>query len=162
MREDDYDEIVKKVILKDDQYVQKEYAETWLYNNLVCNPDKRALDDMRSQEVDTQDLMQNTSILYHSESIIEMQILCTITVLAYANALGQKLEGSSAIFTAFFLEHTFSYAFTVFRDWEIERHGKLDLNGVLRGPKEAIIKPIQILLDCLLTGFSMNYLMNLT
>ena len=120
--------------------MDKSDSEKWLYDNLVCNTRKKNLDDQRDQEMDSQDLMQNTSILYHTESIIELQILGTIAVMIVSKMHGQELQESTFIYTCLLIEHTISYFATIFRQWEIEHHGKLDIHGIMRGPKEAVIK----------------------
>lgn len=132
--------MLKKVILNETQKVDKNAAEKWLNDNLICHPRKKDLDGQRSSEIDTQDLMQNTSMLYHTESVLEMQIFTTIAVILYSNKLGLSLDGSKPILIAFFIEHIFSYFCTLFRKWELEHYGQLDINGILHGPKETLLK----------------------
>ena len=88
------------------------------------------LDKQRQNEVSTSDLMQNTSLIYHSESVLEMQFLCLVTLFLWAdNDIGK----SGVIMVALIIEHIFAYMSGIFRKWEIENFGKLDVNGVSRG-----------------------------
>jgi hypothetical protein len=50
----------------------------WIKRCLVGNIAKADLDDERKKETNSLDLMQNSSIIYHTESILEMQIACLI------------------------------------------------------------------------------------
>ena len=45
---------------------------------------------------------------------------------------------------AMLIEHSLSYVFALFRAWEIDHKGKLDVSGIMRGPKETILKSIEI------------------
>lgn len=74
--------------------------------------------------------MQNTSLIYHSESVLEMQFLCLITIYYWGQH--ENTGGSGIILLALIIEHIFAYISGVFRKWEILNYGKLDVNGVLR------------------------------
>lgn len=58
--------------------ISKERAPAWIKNNVVGRIAKRDLDTERIRETNVLDMMQNTSILSHPESIIEMQIIACI------------------------------------------------------------------------------------
>ena len=45
---------------------------------MVGNITKEMLDNERTNETNTLDMMQNSSIIYHTESLLEMQILCLV------------------------------------------------------------------------------------
>ena len=51
---------------------------------LVGKLTKADLDDERMKETNSLDMMQNTSIIYHTESILEMQII-TLAVFYILN-----------------------------------------------------------------------------
>ena len=61
-----YDDIVKE------HHVTPEQSEMWIKNNVVGRITKKDLDSERVRETNLQDMMQNTSIINHPESIIEM------------------------------------------------------------------------------------------
>ena len=44
----------------------------WIQDCVVGNITKYELDDERANETNTLDIMQNSSIIYHMESVIEM------------------------------------------------------------------------------------------
>lgn len=50
----------------------EEDAPRWLKNCVVGRVSKKDLDDERMKETNSLDLMQNSSIIYHTESILEM------------------------------------------------------------------------------------------
>lgn len=66
--QDSYDNI------KAEHHVIPDDAEMWIKNNVVGRITKKDLDNERVRETNLQDMMQNTSIINHPESIIEMQI----------------------------------------------------------------------------------------
>ena len=74
----------------------------------------------------------------------------------------EDLKGSKVILTTLLIEHTFAYASTLFRAWEVDYEGKLDVNGIMRGPKETILKSIEVFVDCIIVGYSINFVLNLS
>lgn len=96
------------------------------------------------------------------ESLIEMQILTGIAVLVVTkNFKIEKVEGSDHIIIALLCEHVFAYISTLFRAWEIDHHGKMDVNGIIRGPKESILKSFEVFVDCLIVGYSAHFILTL-
>ena len=75
-------------------------------------------------------MMQNTSIVYHTESLLEMQFLCLITIIYLQRSSAVEFEDSerilysdTMILIALVVEHIFSYSAAIFRNWDIERNG---------------------------------------
>ena len=106
--------------------------------------------------------MQNSSIIYHSESILETQILCLIaSSLAQVN-LGQEqknlLSQNGFLMGALLWEHIFSYAFHLFRVHDIKYNCKIDINGVKRAPRESLLQSVEIFFDCMLIGYVIKHL----
>lgn len=60
---------------KSDYLVPPNEAADWIKENVVGNIDKTQLDEERVHELRKVDLMKNTGIIYHSESIYEMQFI---------------------------------------------------------------------------------------
>lgn len=58
--------------------VKPEDAQHWIKTCFVGCISKSDLDDERARETNQLDLIQNASILYHTESILEMQMGCLI------------------------------------------------------------------------------------
>lgn len=52
--------------------IEAENSHVWLRRCLVGKITKAELDDERMKETNSLDMMQNTSIIYHTESILEM------------------------------------------------------------------------------------------
>jgi len=48
---------------------------------------KKTLDEQRKKELNKMDLMHNTSIVYHTESILEVQLMMIIFVITYESAI---------------------------------------------------------------------------
>ena len=44
----------------------------------------------------------------------------------------------------------------IFRDRDIKRNGKLDVNGVMRAPVESLLKSLEVFIDCVLCGYVLN------
>ena len=66
--------------------VPQEESIEWVKKNIVGNIRKHELDDERMKETNALDMMQNSSIIYHTESILEMQ-LCLILAMFYLTDL---------------------------------------------------------------------------
>ena len=69
-------EALDKINSKQD--ITKEESRDWIKSCMVGNITKADLDDERARETNQLDLIQNASILYHTESILEMQIACLV------------------------------------------------------------------------------------
>ena len=80
----DFDIIKEKVDNQEKlNFVEVIDSQEWIKNNLVGSICKRDLDQQRLKESNGLDQMQNTSFIYHPESLIEMQIICTMAILYY-------------------------------------------------------------------------------
>jgi len=105
-------------------------------------------------------MMSSTSIIYHSESILEMQILCI--GLVYLTSTHNTTSTYSVILAILFIEHLFSYFVRYFRSWEIKHYGKVDVNGVTRAQKEAVLASMEIFVDCVILGYTLNTFLGLS
>ena len=106
-------------------------------------------------------MMQNTSIIYHPESLLEMQIICWCVIKFYfgVEEANNHTDISNIIMWALIVEHLFSYSSGVFRQWEIRKNGMLDRDGILRGKYESIMKSVNIFFDCVLVGYALKHFM---
>jgi hypothetical protein len=72
--------VIIKILLNAEDYnniknrkeMREEEAANWIKRCVVGRVTKRDLDDERMKETNSLDLMQNSSIIYHTESILEM------------------------------------------------------------------------------------------
>ena len=107
--------------------------------------------------------MQNTNFVYHPESLIEMQIICLLSIFAYENRNNFSdidiNDSSNTIMLTLLIEHIFSYICAFYRSYDIEKNGKIDINGVKRASKELFIGNIQFFIACIIIGFSINHYM---
>ena len=55
-------------------------ATKWIRQNVVGYISKKDLDLQRNDEINNSDFMANQNIIYHIESILEMQFICLILV----------------------------------------------------------------------------------
>jgi hypothetical protein len=55
--------------------------------------------------------------------------------------------------TILLVEHVLAWFAQLFREYDIKCNGKVDVNGLLRAPRESVLGTIQVFVDCLLTGF---------
>ena len=60
------------------------------------------------------------------------------------------------IILALLIEHLASYFIAYFRQYDIERYGELDIQGVPQAKRESAIANIQYLFVCLIVGFSVK------
>ena len=124
---------------------------------------KKELDDMRMRETKALDMMQNTSIVYHPETILEMQILVIVAAYLTTNwwkpkkNYGSLSESNSAdtLLAILLVEHVISYIFCYYRKWEIDHQDKLNLSswGNEYGPKEYCLRIFEMILDILIFAF---------
>jgi hypothetical protein len=92
-----------------------------------------------------------------------MQLVCLLYVLLRNNGENFKLENitdDTLILYALLIEHIFSYCASIFRAIDIERNGKMDVNGIMRAKTETILSYIEIFYDCIIFGFALNFFMN--
>jgi hypothetical protein len=68
-------------------FVDENDSIAWIQRCLVGGIDKAQLDKQRQGECNSLDIMQNTNIVYHPESLIEMQIMCLGSIFFYINRM---------------------------------------------------------------------------
>ena len=166
MTEEDYDHAFKMMVLEQKKIVPPDDAVRWIEQNLHGGITKDKLDAQRFKEVNQLDMMMTTSLIYNSQSIIEMQIFIIIHVMWFHNMIDKQhrvyeSRGYFIICICLLVHHLFSYVASVFRKWEIEKYGQVDVNGVLRAQKESFLSTIEIFAGCLITGYTINYFVHL-
>lgn len=72
LTENHFIELFKKVLTNAEKIVEESEAEKWINECVVGGINKLRLDKQRNMEVNQLDMMQNTSIIYHSESMLEV------------------------------------------------------------------------------------------
>ena len=63
---------------------------------------------------------------------------------------------------ALFVEHICSYIFDIIRGIDIEANGKPDQRGVYRAILEQNLQTIEIFIDSLLLGYTLNAMKNMS
>ena len=110
----------------------EEDAPRWLKNCVVGRVSKKDLDDERMKETNSLDLMQNSSIIYHTESILEMQTMCLAVLIFlhhywatpdkrdYPEPTNEGILVSPMVLMYVFLgEHIMVYIFGIFRTYDL-------------------------------------------
>ena len=150
--------------IKNGNKIAVEDATEWLRRSLVGNIKKGDLDDERMNETNSLDMMQNSSIIYHTESILEMQVMVLILVkvlsaffyekLNYgtlsqdSNFLGIKnADFSNILMIVLLVEHVMSYTFGIYRDYELKHKGTPNKYGITTAPCESRLRYIEIFVD---------------
>jgi hypothetical protein len=93
-------------------------------------------------------MMQNTNFVYHPESLIEMQLICVFLVYVLNNGIFysyspsswkayEHSDSSNFIMFTLLCEHIFSYLIAFFRHYDINKNGRMDINGVKRASNES-------------------------
>jgi len=151
-------------------YLEPKQATGWMNRSLKGNITRAELDDARIKEINGMDMMQNSTISYHPESIMEIQLMgliCFSYLLPLPGTASiiedaeKKVPISWGIVYALIAQHTLSYFISFFRKWEIKYHGKTDLNGIIRGKVESLMGTIEVLVSSVICGYLMNYLIGL-
>ena len=149
-----------------------ERAIKWIEANIVGGITIEQLRETRRQEMNIGDMMQNYTIATNLQCIIQMQIMC-LFALSYLPGLDslhvkecETCEADHAetsiktfrILYALMFDHLFSYAILLFRNWEINKYGKLDIYGVMRAKRESNLAILEIFFKCFLFGYAANYI----
>ena len=112
------------------------------------------------------DMFCNSSIVYHTESILEMQLMM-LGLTYYLNWLWAekrvygvhsrkdiepsinmtKESFTKVLVYILFAEHILSYIFGIFRDWEQSKYGKPNKYGIVSAKWEFRLKIFEVLLD---------------
>ena len=160
----------------DGVYIEEEDAVEWIKTYLEGNIDKVQLDDQRHQETIGLDMLQNTNFVYHPESLIEMQIVCLVLIYMSNNGLlaqgndypapgeiwqdiSKDKSSSNFIMFTLFIEHVLSYLIAYFRFYDIEKNGRMDINGVKRATNESKLSSLQFFIGCIIIGFTLNHML---
>jgi hypothetical protein len=75
----DFVKMFHRKLLKEPCLVPPEESQKWIKNNVVGNYTQKDLDVLRLREVATLDMLASSGIIYHCESITEMQLLGLMT-----------------------------------------------------------------------------------
>ena len=68
------------------------------------------------------------------------------------------LTQDKIILVTLIVEHIFSYCASIFRNWDIERNGKMDVNGIVRAPTESMLANIEVFFDSIIFGYTVNHM----
>jgi len=77
-------------LIENDMEVDPEQSINWVRKCVVGRITKNELDDERVIETNSLDIMQNSSIIYHMESVIEMQMLTLIFCYYFTDMWAEK------------------------------------------------------------------------
>jgi hypothetical protein len=141
--------------IKKGEVVSEKMATGWIKRCIVGSISKLDLDNERMKETNSLDMMQNSSIVYHTESILEMQMLCLITMVVLNQFWLEKKaymtvgngDTATLLIILLLVEHVMSYCFGIFRDYEIEKNGKPNKFGIEYAPTEFCLRIFEILVD---------------
>ena len=123
--------------------VKPEKSIEWVRKCIVGRITKAELDDERVLETNSLDIMQNSSIIYHMESVVEMQLLVLITCMYFSDIWAEKhsygtitpdsgifkgntLQASKTMMIILACEHVIAYFFNLYRNYDIGKAGIID------------------------------------
>lgn len=107
------------------------------------------------RETNALDMMQNSSIIYHTESILEMQICCLIAMIllteywSEVRGYGAHAGKPTSLLLMYALigEHLFSYIFGIFRNYDLKHNGEKNKHGIESAPTEKKLRFLEIIVD---------------
>jgi hypothetical protein len=115
--------------------------------------------------MNSMDMMQNCNILYHPESIVEMQIICLLTIVYYQYLLVGQFpiefnanSEQSVIIIALFVIHILQLFYWTFRRFDISHNGEIDKFGSRRARRETQLGQFEFFIICIIIGFSLHAL----
>lgn len=147
------------------RFVRESEALDWMHRCVVGKITKERLDAQRQAEVNANDMMQNTSIIYHCESISGTQLLVLLIIWLYAGwevpehlkhfeeKLVPVMDMQQVIMVLLCIEHATCYFIEMFRRWEVDKSGIHDVNGIPRAPIESWLSLVQYFYIFFLIGF---------
>lgn len=164
--------------------VDEETSIRWVKECVVGRITKQMLDNERMVETTSLDMMQNTSIIYHTESLLYMQTAMLVLSLVltdwWSDELGYGLKNDSYdgpisgivsssvtqntknIIYILLGEHFISNLFGIFRDREIAAKGKPNKRGIKTAPCESRMRIFEILMDSLIFIFGVLHILSLS
>ena len=98
LTKEDCENLYEKWYLKDLPYVTKDEALSWLKTRIVGSITKFKLDRQRNDEINDSDILMNTSIVYHTESLLEMQICCVLIFAFIGEGAVSKVKTQGELF----------------------------------------------------------------
>tara|TARA_B110000285_G_C15113827_1_gene612808 strand:- start:37 stop:564 length:528 start_codon:yes stop_codon:yes gene_type:complete len=121
-------------------------------------------------------MIQNTNFVYHPESLLETQVISLILVFFYTNGMiahydksidnRKNIESdlknqatSNFILMTLLIEHIISWFIFKFRHYDIEKNGRMDINGVKRAPVELKLSSLQFFVSCIILGFTLKHML---
>jgi hypothetical protein len=130
--------------IKNRKEVKPHDSINWIKKCIVGNIRKHELDNERMRETNALDMMQNSSIIYHTESILEMQT-CLIVAMILLTEYWKDTKGyrndvnrptSMLLMYVLIGEHVISYMFGIFREYDIKNNGQKNKRGIESAPRE--------------------------
>lgn len=108
-------------------------------------------------------MMQNTSIFYNSEIILEMQIIACIVILQIHGLFmkeGEEIEDepNRPYIILYLTLHILSYLASYFRNYDVKLNGQPDINGVFTARRETFISNLETFIMCIVIGFTVKHL----
>lgn len=147
--------------------IEEDKATAWIKQNVVGRITKANLDKEKLSEMTELDMMQNQSIIYHTESIIEMQI--GLLLFCYAlnqlweepfkyGVLREGAENASPFGMSFYdfsnilcflmlAEHFMSYLFTYIKNNDIYRRGVSNEIGIENTTMATVLDCVSVLFE---------------
>jgi len=130
-------------LLANDMEVDPAESIDWVKKCVVGRITKVDLDNERVEETNSLDIMQNSSIIYHMESVVEMQLMILIIAYYFSELWAEKqgygtltteegifkgttMESSKTMMYILAAEHVIAYMFGIYREHEIEKVGFID------------------------------------
>lgn len=177
MTEEDLEEARDGMIVEEERIVPPDKAAAWLHRNIPGDIHKEKLDYERFLEILSLDMMQNSSIIYHTDSVLECQLMCLIVTFLFSPKLWlnydwveeggkpkqnkEMIINFQAIFFFLLAEHIFSYVCYHYRKWDIKHHGKADINGIFVAKTESLLKSVETFIDCMLFGYVLKHMFDI-
>jgi hypothetical protein len=170
LNEKSFEEIAKK---KHNIQISREKAAEWIKENVVGRITKADLDNERVRENNVLDMMENTCILDHPESINETQIACLLFFYSISSKwqtrenynYGQGIQAvdedaivnfgrsyqdfSMVVLFMLLFEHILSYIFTFVKRNDLKNHGQIGSNGILSTPLCKVLDGISFFIQCI-------------
>ena len=77
-------------------------------------------------------------------------------------AVSKGMISHGTIMNCLLIEHIVAYLCNSFRNYDIEKNGVPDTHGVYRAPTEWTLQTIESFYDCILLGYTMKHLIDMT
>lgn len=147
LTDEGYETVIKNMIMGKLYLIPPIEASMWFKKNVFGKVKRRDLDDARFLEIGSTDMIYNIPMVYHNESISEMQLMCLAASYIMEKKLGpsdwNSIENFGLVlFWLLVAENSYNWVTEMYRHWEIDYRGRPNIHGIKRAKVETVLRSV--------------------